>query len=138
MNHGNARLDLTLTPPDLGRVDIRVERGDDGRAAVSLRVERPETLATLQRDAPQLHAALDRAGVNVERSVSLALAEPSGMSSSSSSTSGFSGSHGDGTGQQPRNAVATNAIGSDEGDDPSAIERIAVATPRADGLDITA
>lgn len=60
---GQTRLDLTLNPQALGHVAIRIDRAANGSAAVQILVERPETLAALHRDAPQLQAALDRAGL---------------------------------------------------------------------------
>jgi hypothetical protein len=75
--NGHARLELSLHPDELGRVEVRIERSPDGHAAVSIRVERPETLAALQREAPELHAALDRAGLPAAaRSLAFDLAPP--------------------------------------------------------------
>ncbi len=57
---------MALEPEELGRVEIRVERGGsgDGEAArVRVVAERPETLALLQRDARQLDRALQGAGI---------------------------------------------------------------------------
>ncbi len=72
---GRTQLDLSLQPAELGHVAIRIARGADGAASVTIHVERPETLTLLHRDAPQLQAALDRAGVASDgRSVTVALA----------------------------------------------------------------
>ncbi|HET9018037.1 MAG TPA: flagellar hook-length control protein FliK, partial [Acetobacteraceae bacterium] len=74
---GEMRLDLALHPETLGRVTIRIERSGDGSTAVHIAVERPEALAALHREAPQLQAALDRAGLAAgQRSVTVALAPP--------------------------------------------------------------
>lgn len=66
-NGGAPRLTVALEPEELGRVEIRVERGaGDGEAArVRVVAERPETLALLQRDARQLDRALQGAGIAV-------------------------------------------------------------------------
>ena len=72
---GRTQLDLSLQPAELGHVAIRIARGADGAASVTIHVERPETLTLLHRDAPQLQAALDRAGVASDgRSVTVTLA----------------------------------------------------------------
>lgn len=71
---GQSRLDLALHPEALGRVTIRIERIANGTATVHVQVERPETLAALRQDTPQLQAALDRAGLpGAGRSVTFAL-----------------------------------------------------------------
>lgn len=54
---------IRLDPAELGRVQVRIERTPDGPARVELVVERPDTLLMLLRDQPQLHRALDLAGV---------------------------------------------------------------------------
>jgi flagellar hook-length control protein FliK len=61
---GAPRLTVALEPEELGRVEIRVERGAEGEnATVRIVAERPETLALLQRDARQLDRALQAAGI---------------------------------------------------------------------------
>jgi hypothetical protein len=54
---------MKLEPPDLGRLEIRIDRSPDAPARVDITVERPETLTLLLRDQPQLQRALDQAGV---------------------------------------------------------------------------
>jgi flagellar hook-length control protein FliK len=56
---------VALEPEELGRVEIRVERGGAEGEGSTVRVvaERPETLALLQRDARQLDRALQGAGI---------------------------------------------------------------------------
>lgn len=61
------RLTVALEPEELGRVEIRVERGaGESGTAVQVIAERPETLALLQRDARELDRALQGAGIAVE------------------------------------------------------------------------
>jgi flagellar hook-length control protein FliK len=60
---GTQRLTLRLDPPELGHLQIRVERPPDAPANVDITVEKPETLTLLLRDQPQLQRALDQAGV---------------------------------------------------------------------------
>jgi hypothetical protein len=70
---------LRLDPPDLGHVQIRIDRPLEAPARVEITVERPETLTLLVRDQPQLQRALDQAGIPPDgRSVTIhiAAAEP--------------------------------------------------------------
>jgi len=60
---GTQRLTLRLEPPELGHLQIRVERPPDAPAHVDITVEKAETLILLLRDQPQLQRALDQAGV---------------------------------------------------------------------------
>jgi len=61
---GGSSLVVRLTPGELGQVEVRIERPADGGAAqVKVMAERPETLALLQRDAPELGRALQQAGI---------------------------------------------------------------------------
>jgi hypothetical protein len=74
---GAQRLTVRLTPPDLGHVQIRIERPPEAAARVEITVEKPETLTLLLRDQPQLQRALDQAGVPAEgRSVTFHVATP--------------------------------------------------------------
>ncbi len=68
-------LTIRLDPAELGRVQVRIERTEGGPVKVELAVERADTLMLLQRDQPQLQAALDLAGIPPEgRTVHLSLA----------------------------------------------------------------
>jgi len=58
------RISLTLDPVELGRVEVAISRGAE--AHVSLRAERPETLALLQRDRAELERALAGTGFGAE------------------------------------------------------------------------
>jgi flagellar hook-length control protein FliK len=61
INHFAIRLD----PPELGRVDVHLSVGRDGKAEAHLTVDRPDTLALLQRDSGTLHRALRDAGLDL-------------------------------------------------------------------------
>ena len=63
---GTHRLTIRLDPPELGTVQIRVERPADAPTQVEINVQRPETLSLLLRDQPHLQHALDQAGVPTE------------------------------------------------------------------------
>jgi hypothetical protein len=72
---GAQRLTLRLDPPELGHVQIRIDRPLEAPARVEITVERPETLTLLLRDQPQLQRALDQAGVPSDgRSVTIHVA----------------------------------------------------------------
>jgi hypothetical protein len=58
-------ISLTLEPGELGRVEVAIARNGT-EALVSLRAERPETLALLQRDRAELERALSSAGLGGE------------------------------------------------------------------------
>lgn len=74
---GAQRLTLRLDPPELGHVQIRIDRPSDAPARVDITVERAETLTLLLRDQPQLQHALDQAGVPSDgRSVTFHVATP--------------------------------------------------------------
>ena len=57
-------ISLTLEPAELGRVEVAIARGAE--AHVTLRAERPETLALLQRDRAELERALAGTGLGAE------------------------------------------------------------------------
>jgi hypothetical protein len=63
---GAQRLTMRLAPPELGRVQVRIDRPTDAPARVDITVEKTETLTLLLRDQPQLQRALDQAGVPPE------------------------------------------------------------------------
>jgi flagellar hook-length control protein FliK len=73
---GTSHTTIRLDPAELGQVQVRITRGHDGAASVSIAVERPETLRSLQADLGHLHQALDRAGVPEQRSLAVHLAQP--------------------------------------------------------------
>jgi flagellar hook-length control protein FliK len=60
---GKNRFEIRLDPPELGRIDVRLEIDRDGQVKSRLVVERVETLDMLRRDAPQLERALQQAGL---------------------------------------------------------------------------
>ena len=59
---GRSRFEIRLDPADLGRIDVRIDVDRHGQMTSHLTVEKPETLAMLRQDAPQLQRALDNAG----------------------------------------------------------------------------
>jgi hypothetical protein len=60
---GHKRFEIRLDPPELGRIEVRLDVARDGHASTHLVVERAETLDLLQRDARHLERALQNAGL---------------------------------------------------------------------------
>jgi len=60
---GKNRFEIRLDPPELGRIDVRLDVGRDGRVTSHLVVDRADTLNLLQRDAAGLQRALQDAGL---------------------------------------------------------------------------
>jgi len=66
---------VALHPIELGRVELTVEKRQDGRLAIGVAAERPETLVLLRADQAALDRALTQAGLPAEnRSISFDLA----------------------------------------------------------------
>ena len=60
---GSSQFEIRLDPVELGRIDVTLDIDrDSGGASARLVVDRPETLALLQRDADSLQQALAQAG----------------------------------------------------------------------------
>jgi len=63
---GINRFDIRLDPPELGRIDVRMEVQKDGHVAAHMTVEQASTLDLLQRDARALQQALGDAGLQAD------------------------------------------------------------------------
>ena len=63
---GANRFQLRLDPPELGRVDVRMEISAEGKLSAVIAVERPETLDLLQRDSRALERSLMEAGLKTD------------------------------------------------------------------------
>jgi flagellar hook-length control protein FliK len=60
---GRSRFEIRLDPPELGRIDVRLDVDRQGQVTSHLIVEKSATLDLLRRDAPQLERALQDAGL---------------------------------------------------------------------------
>lgn len=60
---GVNRFSIRMDPPEMGRIDVRLEMTSDARMHAILSADRPETLELLQRDARVLERALSDAGL---------------------------------------------------------------------------
>lgn len=63
---GNDRINIRLTPAELGRIDVRLEFAPDGRIQAVFAADRPQTVELLQRDARELERALQDAGLRAD------------------------------------------------------------------------
>jgi flagellar hook-length control protein FliK len=60
---GSNQFDIRLDPPELGRIDVRLEVDRNGQVTSHITVDRADTLDLLQRQQPQLQHALEQAGL---------------------------------------------------------------------------
>jgi len=60
---GSNQFDIRLDPPELGRIDVRLDVDNSGQVTSHVTVERAETLQLLQNQQPQLERALEQAGL---------------------------------------------------------------------------
>lgn len=143
---GTSRLTLRLDPPELGHVQIRIDRPQDAPARVEITVQRQETLTLLLRDQPQLQTALNQAGVPQDgRSITfhLATAEPAPRTdtavtpSTSTSVAGHAGGNGSDAASRQGNNARQQSTGSTDDIDAD-FTPVAVPTWLRTGLDITA
>jgi flagellar hook-length control protein FliK len=65
---GKTHFEIRLDPPELGRIDVRLDVDGAGQVTSHLRVDRAETLDLLRRDAPALERALQQAGLKTSDS----------------------------------------------------------------------
>lgn len=63
---GNRQFTIQLDPPELGRVDVRLDIARDGAMTAKLVVDRPETLDLLVRDARALERTLQENGFRLD------------------------------------------------------------------------
>lgn len=61
---GNTRFQIRLDPPELGRIDVKLDIDNNGHVHARLTVEKAETLDLMQRDQRALERALQQAGLD--------------------------------------------------------------------------
>ena len=130
---GARHMTLQLQPDALGRLQIQVDQAPDAPTRVRISAERPETLALLQRDAPQLQRALDQAGVPRE-AIMLSFHAAPAVATSPQASDGGQPHQGFADGRAPR----TQPEREDGGEDITAANPIAPPGRARSGLDITA
>lgn len=64
-NDGNSKFQMRMDPPSLGKVEVKLEVSADNRVHAMLRMEKPETLHDMQREADSLRKALIAEGYDV-------------------------------------------------------------------------
>ena len=94
---GVRRLEVKLSPAELGRVEVKVDVGQDGRALAVVAADRQDTLDLLQRDARTLERALQDAGIRADSgSLSFTLRQQDRQAWSGSGQDGSRSGHGGG------------------------------------------
>ncbi len=66
IQNGIDRVTIRLDPAELGRVEVKMEVGHDGRVIALVAAERPETLEALRNDSRSLERALQEAGLETD------------------------------------------------------------------------
>ena len=66
VEQGIDRIRIQLKPADLGRLEIQLDVAQDGKVAILVNADRPETLEMLRRDARGLQQALQDAGLQTD------------------------------------------------------------------------
>ena len=116
LQKGISRFDIRLDPPEMGRIDVRMEIRKDGQVVAHMSVERPETLDLLQRDARALQQALNNAGLQTD-----------------SDSLNFSLKDGQDDASNPSFAEGGNATGDTDGDDEAQMLPVYNVNLAADG-----
>jgi flagellar hook-length control protein FliK len=65
---GAKSFEIRLDPAELGRVEVKLDIGSDGKADATITVHRPETLALMLSDSQNLERSLRDAGLDVSNS----------------------------------------------------------------------
>lgn len=65
-NGGPTNMTIQLDPPELGRVEVKLEFGSDKTIKANVIIEKPETFLLLQKDAAALERALQDAGLETD------------------------------------------------------------------------
>lgn len=116
---GLNRFEISLSPVELGKLDISMSVSDDGRVQAVLRAERPETLDMLRQDARTLETQLRQAGLDVGAgSLSFQLSQGNAQRNNTAANAAFA------------SALARDGNTADE------TVTSYIARPRRDGLDI--
>lgn len=116
LQKGISRFDIRLDPPEMGRIDVRMEIRKDGQVVAHMSVERPETLDLLQRDARALQQALNNAGLQAD-----------------SDSLNFSLKDGQDDASNPSFAEGSNAAGDTDADDEAQMLPVYNVNLAADG-----
>lgn len=102
---GNTRFEMRLDPPELGRIEVRLEVSRDNKVSAVIAADSPQALSDLVRHARDLEASLQSAGLD--------LAE-NGLSFDLNQSGQRFGDQGDSDGASARQGAASN-------DDPAPV-----------------
>ena len=120
VEQGINQFEITLTPAELGKLDISLKITDDGRVQAVLRAERQDTLDLLRQDARTLESQLRQAGLDVN-----------------AGALSFHLSQGNAHRYQRDNGGFANAMTQDKDDTARDVTATAwIATRKRDGIDI--
>lgn len=75
----STQFDIALNPQDLGRVDVRIEIGAQGKLTASMSFENPQAAAELRGRAGELQKALEQAGFDVSGGIRFDVAADRGQ-----------------------------------------------------------
>jgi flagellar hook-length control protein FliK len=124
---GQSKVQIRLNPAELGRVDVKLDVGDDGHVRAVVSVDKPETLDLMQRDPRALERALQAAGLKTDQgSLSFNLREDG---------TGH-GQNAGGDGRDRRGDLAGGMPGQPTGDAPIAAEPLGASLPADGRVDI--
>jgi chemotaxis protein MotD len=99
MQIGRNRFEIRLDPPELGRIDVRLDIDRQGQVTSHLIVEKSTTLDLLRRDAQQLERALQDAGLKTS---------DNGLQFSLRDQQQQSGRHDEGSGRNAQRLIVTD------------------------------
>ena len=68
LQKGVDRFEIRLDPPEMGRIDVKMEVNKDGHVSAHLMADKQDTLDLLQRDQRALQQALQNAGLDADNS----------------------------------------------------------------------
>jgi Meckel syndrome type 1 protein len=74
-----SQFDVQLDPAGLGKVDVRIAIGADGRMSAAMRFDTPQAAAELRSRAAELHQAMEQAGFDLSGGMSFDVATDSGQ-----------------------------------------------------------
>ena len=66
VQNGQNKISVQLRPEELGRVEVKLDIGGDGRVKAMVMADKPETLDLLQKDSRVLERALQEAGLKTD------------------------------------------------------------------------
>jgi chemotaxis protein MotD len=126
---GANQFDIRLDPPELGRIDVRLDVDSNGQVTTHMTADRADTLQLLQNQQPQLEQALNQAGLKTaDNGLQFSLRDQS-LSGQNQSFTGQNGS-GSQTGSNAQLVIPDTDL------TPSAATQIYARAGLGSGLDI--